>query len=274
MTSLGGVIPGIVCDARSSPPLPVLPMRRSVAAVVLASTLVTAPTLPTNVSAQTVSYAAGTFPTSEWTETIRSIVGPISHGRTNQPGSGNPGDYSRLDYVQGPTTGTTTFNVAWTNPNFVFNPAVHGLFTGVTFTADVIGFTTGGFSTPFYGNVGAVMLQNGVFFQASPAQTVPGTSWTTLTWNWLATDTWAASVAGATPDFSANAAPIVFGFRTGVGTSCPSQTPCRQANFSLGVDNYAVKVYSTQVVPEPSTVALLATGLAALGVVARRRRVV
>lgn len=243
-------------------------MRRSAAALLLASALA----LPALASAQTVSYTAGTFPTTDWTETIRSIVGPISHGRTNQPGLGNPGDYSRLDYVIGPMTGASTFNVAWTNPNFVFNPATHGVFTSVSFTMDVIGLATAGFSTPFYGNVGAVMLQNGVFFQASSAQNVPGTSWSTLSWNWLATDTWAASVAGATPDFSASGAPIVFGFRTGFATNCVSVNPCRQANLSLGMDNYTVNVQSTRVVPEPSTVALLAAGLAAMGVVARRRR--
>lgn len=243
-------------------------MRRSVAALILASALA----LPAVASAQTVSYTAGTFPTSDWNETIRSIVGPISHGRTNQPSLGNPGDYSRLDYVLGPITGASTFSVAWTNPNFVFNPAVHGNFTSVSITADVIGLATGGFNTAFYGNVGAVMLQNGVFFQASAAQNVPSTSWTTLSWNWLATDTWTASVVGATPDFSQTAAPIVFGFRTGVGTNCASVNPCRAANFSLGVDNYTVKISATQVVPEPSTVALLAAGLAAMGVVARRRR--
>ncbi|MCA0374469.1 MAG: PEP-CTERM sorting domain-containing protein [Gemmatimonadetes bacterium] len=247
-------------------------LRRSLATSLLAAAVLAPTFAPTTVDAQSITYTAGAFPDAQWTETIRGLSAPVTFTRTPLTTGGNPGDMFRLDVAIAATTGANTFNVAWINSGFVFNPAVDGTFTGVSFSMDVIGLATAGFSAPFYGFIGASMQQNGVFFQASTPLSVASTQWSTLQFNWLATDTWTASVPGTQPDFSATGAPITFGFRSGFSTNCPNVNGCSAARASLGLDNYAVTISSTRVVPEPSTWALSAAGLLAIGGAARRRR--
>ena len=94
-------------------------------------------------------------------------------------------------------------------------------------------------------------------------------SFSTLSWQLEDTADWrAAGGSAALPDFSASGAPIHFGYRFGLGTSCSSTFGCTGASSNVGVDNLRIDVVPTATdpgtpgtVPEPPALALL--GLAA-----------
>jgi hypothetical protein len=84
-------------------------------------------------------------------------------------------------------------------------------------------------------------------------------------------------VAGVdVPDLTSTGGLIEFGFRWDVtGVQCPSNaSSCLDGVVEIGVDNFAVRAFAERptTVPEPASCALLAAGLAGLGVMARRRR--
>jgi hypothetical protein len=90
------------------------------------------------------------------------------------------------------------------------------------------------------------------------------------------TATWGAASfglvnTGSATDCSATAGIQWFGFRSNNSFTSVTFTEVSAANLRdiIGIDDV---IYGTVVIPEPSTYALLATGLAAMAVVGRRRR--
>ncbi len=75
--------------------------------------------------------------------------------------------------------------------------------------------------------------------------------------------------ATGAPDFSANGAPIQFGYRTATLTNCSFRDGCFADSGTVYLDNYSVNVVSA--VPEPSTMWLAVAGLAIAAARVRRR---
>jgi hypothetical protein len=105
------------------------------------------------------------------------------------------------------------------------------------------------------------------------------TSWTPVTHEYLGSAEWRSfgGEAGVdVPDLTSTGGLIEFGFRWDVADiECASNaSSCFDAVVDIGVDNFAVRAFAERptTVPEPASCALLAAGLAGLGVMARRRR--
>ncbi|MCC6241621.1 MAG: PEP-CTERM sorting domain-containing protein [Gemmatimonadaceae bacterium] len=163
------------------------------------------------------------------------------------------------------------------NPSFVYNPLTNGALSTISFSFDVFGASTAGFSGPFFGFYRPIILQNGTFFSISGLNVTPttGTS-TTFQQTFSASDNWISAIVGDPTqiDFSGAAGALSFGWRYETGAlTCP--TTCVPWEYVVDLDNYSVSVTpasSTSTVPEPSTYALMAAGLSLMGMAARRRR--
>jgi len=160
-----------------------------------------------------------------------------------------------------------------------WNPATQGAVDRLDISLDATSFFSS-FASRVGGFLRPVIEQGGTLFSVLGTDLVvlTSSSFSTLSWQLEDTADWrAAGGSAALPDFSASGAPIHFGYRFGLGTSCSSTFGCTGASSNVGVDNLRIDVVPTVTdpgtpgtVPEPPALALL--GLAAAAAALSRRR--
>jgi hypothetical protein len=205
-----------------------------------------------------VVFSDGTFATSGWVnETIN--VGSGGTVGVSQVSTGNPGFARRVTITLGSQAGDTTFSFnRYGNTTATrYEPATSGAITSIDWGIDAR-FVTGS----LFGEGQAIMLglrQGNVNYVADYDVTGSGGQWNTFGATSLVVGDFTRldGVAGS-PDFSATAAPIRFGFVTGNSTTGGSYFT------TVDYDNWFVRV-----VPTPGSLAL--AGLGGLMMVRRRR---
>jgi len=230
---------------------------------------------PAALQAQAIGFTDGDFDTTQWQQVVvaQAGVSTLSFTRFDDPGFGNPGAYWSHLFQRPATTTTDSSDTRVANifTGFSYDPAVSGAPAAFDFSLDLRGVSTS-FTFANTGSIRPALLQGGVVY------TVAGTDkqsllgpWTSASWHFDATTPWIAGSGTDTPDFSASGAPIQFGYRFGLATSCAGASGCRAGNAFSAIDNFHVDVTSAAPVPEPGALALALAGLLVVGQMARRR---
>lgn len=227
---------------------------------------------PLALAAQAVGFTDGDFATTQWQQVVvaQTGVSTLSFSVVDDPGFGNPGAYWQhlFQRPQTFTTDTSDTRVANIFTGFAYDPAVLGAPTSFDFSLDLRGIGTT-FTFANTGSIRPALLQNGIVYTvASTDQQALLGFWTSASWHFAGNAAWVPGVGTGAPDFSASGAPIQFGYRFSLGTSCSGASGCRAGNAFSGIDNFHVEV---GVVPEPGTGLLALAGLLVMGQVARRR---
>ncbi len=226
-------------------------------------------------AAQSVTYTQGTFDPAQWSFSQVSLSGPGTGTQSLSPDNGNPGSnwlHTRSIPLH---TVSTQYRVSNINSTFTYDPRVNGELSALTFSYDVLGVTTSGFTSAFYGFYIPALRQDGQTFLMRNVAQQASTQWTTVVGTRVGTSDWRDpnNQGGALrPDFSALGSTMEFGYILSGGSNCTPGSRCNAASFSSRLDNFSVTATSVTTVPEPSAYALMAAGLGALLLVQRRRR--
>lgn len=173
------------------------------------------------------------------------------------------------------TLGRTTAPGSWTNvlalvyTGAAYDPGTQGAVEQLDVAIDLLGLSSS-FSSGATGFVRPLLRQDGVVFTVagSDAQVGPVMA-TPSRWSFSATDNWVSLTPGAVLDLSAGGSPIEFGARWALGANCSGASGCNPGSAVTALDNFQWTV--TAAVPEPGSWALMLAGLAAVGVMKRRR---
>jgi PEP-CTERM motif len=228
-------------------------------------------------SAQSVSYSQSTFDPLQWSFSTVTLDGVGTGTEALSPSGGNPGDYWRHTFGIAQHSGTSRRRIANMNSTFLYDPSVRGALESLSFSFDVLGSSTSGFNVPFFGFFVPTLRQNGQFFFTSTSA-ISTAGWSNFTMSLSGASSWTDpnnSGSALRPDFSSSGGVIEFGYIYSVGANCLATT-CGAASIDAGLDNFSVTATAagpSTTVPEPSTYALMAAGLAGMLVMARRRRV-
>ena len=189
-----------------------------------------------------VVYQDGDFVVSDWA--VTAIADPSQNGPTHTESQaatgGNPGAYRSITFQmpQGPSA-IRVFHAA--RPS-TYDPAVQGAIYSIDFALDCSRLSTSTVSE----NFASLMFEQGGRWFATPSRGVdcnPG--WWTGRGSSLRADEFtvvagSACVANqACPDFSAGAAPLRFGFVSGVNLAADAVAGI----VSTGIDNWTVTVW-------------------------------
>lgn len=208
--------------------------------------------------AQAQSFADAEM--SGWTSALLIDGGCPGLATATPTTGGHPGAF--LQYTQS----ACGLMLATHFSGFQWDPATQGAITGMTIGYDA-NWQGGAFSGDTRIGTHAMIRQGGAVFVAMYGE-VSGPAWTSFSAA-LAEADWLrmGSVGTSTPDFSALGGLIEFGLAS--SNNCPG---CGKT-LSGGLDNYQVTLDTTAPpVPEPSTWALMALGLAGTAAQSRRRR--
>lgn len=227
-------------------------------------------------AAQSVTYAQGTFNPSDWQQISIEQSGGWAGTSTLLGAGGNPGSYWQVTSGRPVVGGGGSVRLANINTLFTYDPGTRGALTALDFSFDGIGLSSSGYSAQFFGFFRPIIRQNGSLYSVAGSDAQPTTSWATYNFSYTPASSWISVIAGNTslPDFTGAGGIIEFGYRFTGGGTCNSNN-CTITSTASGLDNYAVTATSvtpTATVPEPSTYALMAAGLAGLLIVQRRRR--
>lgn len=222
--------------------------------------------------AQSVSYAQGTFNPADWQTVTIAQTGGFNLALSLPASGGNPGQFWQIDQTRAITgPGAGDLRVGNINTLFTYNPSTNGAVESLRFGFDLLGISSSGFNTQFFGFYRPIIQQNGALFTVLSSDVQATTNWSSFAFAFTPTSNWASVITGdlSKPDFSSAGSEIEFGWRFSGGGSC-NAARCVAVSTSAGLDNFTVDV--TSVVPEPSTYALMAVGLAGVLVLKRRRR--
>ncbi len=236
--------------------------------------------LASTAGAQNVSYSQGDFVLTDWSLSIQGQSPGMNSLFTVNAGGGNPGSMLRAN-VHVPTLagggGQAAFTATNINTTFTYNPATNGAITALTFGFDLKTFA--GFANGAGGFYRPAIRQNGVTYGVTGsdlAAPVVNAGWSRVSFSFLPTDNWSDPTGTSAPDFSATGGVIDFGYRFFAGGVCNAAVgrTCTSVDILTLLDNYDVSITAappTTTVPEPSTYALMAAGLAGV-LIAKRRR--
>jgi hypothetical protein len=220
----------------------------------------------------TTVFEDGTFDLSTWDSTLYSLGNGGSQTAIQQMSGGNPGAYL---YVDNAVNAAPPYSGIWgvfLKKGAVYDPSL-GAIESVSYSEDAILFSSsidrGEGQASFL-----VLEQGGSIFSRLPYFPTNYDNWTHLeSSGLLASDFGKLDLTtfdidnAQNPDFSESGSALRFGFYRA------NSTPSRAYSRAGGIDNWQVVIESVATpVPEPSTLLLLATGVAGLGAATWRHR--
>lgn len=182
----------------------------------------------------------------------------------------------RIEYVlpasSGPTTSNNSLALIYNLQGW--NPAVQGGIDRIDISMDIAGVFSS-FASGATGGIRPVLSQGGQIYSVFGSGVAINRSTVgPTTWSLHATDNWLQINSATGLDLSANGAPLLFGFRFDLGSSCSGATGCTIASTVTNVSHPRYEVFPVAApVPEPPSWALLLAGLLLTGSHARRRSV-
>ena len=214
----------------------------------------------------------------QWAQTVLTHQGDVAVGFSVTPSASNPNDTFWLTSVSKPVSSgpnTSSDTVANLYTVAAWAPANQGAVDRLDFLIDARGVFSS-FASTVTGFVRPLIEQGGVFFAVpgSDLQVSTGITFNTLSWQLEDSADWQAQNGSGLPDFSAAGAPIHFGYRFGLGTSCTGANGCNGVTTFTAIDNFRVDVITAAPaagqLPEPTGAALVLLALAAAGFSRRR----
>lgn len=247
--------------------------RPSAAAVLLAGLMAAHPAGAATLTVQDMQAA-------EWTQTVLRHQGNGSVAFSVQGRAGDPGNsfwQVQFDLPASTGPGSSSDTVAKVYTGAGWDPASDGAIDRFDFGLDALVIASS-FSNGTAGFVRPVIEQAGVIYSVTSSsltlQNLP--QFSPLAWHFEDTDAWTTLSGVGRPDFSAAGAPLLFGFRFDLGTTCTGAVGCFRTATSAGIDNFSVTVTPQAITPpgtvaEPAVGLLLITALAAAGLGRRGR---
>ena len=209
-------------------------------------------------SAATISISDSAMSSTNWSEGYVTDGG-AGEATTQQPAGGANDNGAYRETLLSVPGGYIFINVYHISNAFTYNPATFGDILTLDFAID---YKTDGNTV----GQGFVVAQGANVWFGGYTGIATGGSWSGRTSIAMVAADFQGFFGATLPDFSANGAPITFGYNTANSSTVGGYTTLS------GYDNFSVTIThdsSTALVPEPSVLALLALGLFGH---ARRRR--
>jgi hypothetical protein len=225
------------------------------------------------------SVSVQSFVTADWQSSVIAEVLPTYSGRTSNFGAvasgGNTGAYWSHSYQLTTSThaDSPSLRLAMVLQTFTYDPTLSGALLSLTLGFDTMGLSGSGGSGSPAGFLTPLLEQNGRFYRALAGGITPfeGDSWQAHDYTSSSASDWVEYLTNATPDFSATAGALHFGYGWTAGYACNSSTGCPANEIAAGLDNWRLTVNAADV-PEPTSLALVIAALAGMGGAARRRQ--